>query len=104
MPITKEQWLKVVDSDMELQTLGLGIVVWKPSDVPGHITLFGDKLKYSGGVIKSRSPSKPMIQKMYDVAQKLSAALQDTDGALYMKDPGDPAKLLAVTARRSQPI
>ena len=101
VPITKEEWLKLVESDPELKTLVLGIVAWKPSDVPGHITLFSDKLKYSNGVVKSKSPSKPMIQKMYDIAQNLSAALQDTDGALYMKDPGDPTRLLAVTVRQS---
>ncbi len=100
--ITKEEWLNIVVQDPELTSAVLGVVVWKPKYAKGYISVFGDKLKFDPkGTIKCRTSKQQMIQKMFEIAQTLSAALMDDKGALYMQDPGDSSRLLSVTSHRS---
>jgi hypothetical protein len=75
--ITADEWLKLVASDPEL-TLDR-------NNSPHHATLKGSNswFDWEDGCISTKSPDTAGAKKLFAIAQRLSAKVQDDDGEFY---------------------
>lgn len=79
--ISPEEWTKLVESDPELQfdtRNGPYFAVWA-----GHVEHPQSWFDWSEGNIHTKSPDRPTLGKMLQLAQRLGAKVQGDDGEVY---------------------
>jgi hypothetical protein len=79
--ITPDEWLAVLDSDPELSR------ATDAGDDPHAGAWKGQTLFwFTDGEIRCSNPDRPIVQKMYEIAQRLQASLQGDDRETYDHD------------------